>query len=230
MYFRIIAFLLATISLGACEGPQSGLLTMPLAQDARGKLGSIEVVVAQYQSPIDASSAPTPGMGLIGGFASGLSGALQRERIELVNKALATFNYGDDTLQATQQAFAGIVGPRIRVSPTVARSPEEWRAAYKASTADAVLFFYIHYSIAGDQRPLQFNGMLMLLSRSAALRKSEPDPQADSKDSDVIFRSNKGVTRYFMGADSPTRVRSEYHAAARELAAWAATEAAALLK
>jgi len=214
MYFRIIAFLFAAFSLGACESPDSSLLKMPLAQDARGKLGSIEVVVAQYQSPIDASSAPTPGLGLIGGFASGLSGALQRERIELVK----------------QQAFAGLVGPRIRVSPTVARSPEEWRAAYKASTADAVLFFYIHYSIAGDQRPLQFNGMLMLLSRSTALRKSEPDPQAESKDSDIIFRSHKGQTRYFMGADSPTRVRSEFDAAARDLAAWAATEASALLK
>lgn len=203
---------------------------LPLAQDARGKLGSIEVIVAQYQSPIDASSAPTPGAGLVGGFVSGLSGALQRERIELVNKALTTFNYGDDTLQATQQAFAGIVGPRIRVSPTVVRSPEEWRAAFKASTADAVLFFYIHYSIAGDQRPLQFIGTLILRPRSAALRKSEFDPETDSKDSDVIFRSHKGLTRYFMGADSPTRVRSEFDGAARDLAAWAATEASALVK
>lgn len=228
MYFRIIAIVVAALSLSGCEEPPFPYTKIPLAPDARGKVGSIEVVVAQFQSPIYASAMPAPGTNLATGISSGLGKGLLMERVDLVNKALATFNYGNDTLQATQQAFAGIDSARIRVSPKVARSSEEWDAAFNASTADAVLFFYIHYSIGGEQRPLQFVGALNLRPKSQALLQARA--QSKSPDELVIYRSHKTLTRYFMGADSPTRVRSEFDVAARELAAWAATEASALVK
>lgn len=228
MYLKTIAIVLAALFLSGCEEPPYGVTKMPLAPDARGKLGSIEVVVAQYQLPIYASSGPAPGTSLASGIASGLSAGLLKERVELVNKALATFNYGDDMLKATQQAFASVDSTRIRVAPTVVRSSQEWDAAFSASTADAVLFFNIHYSIGGEQRPLQFVGALNLRPKSEALLRARP--QAKSPDDQVIFRSHKGLTRYFMGADVPARVQSEFDQAARELAAWAASETSALLK
>jgi|GEM_PF-5159946 len=229
MYLRMIATVLTVLSLSGCQQPSTGLSNIRLPPDARASLGSIEVIVSQFQLPIFASSMPTQGTNLASGIASGLNTNLLKERVELVNKALATFDYADDSLKATQQAFARVDTARLRVSPTVLRSQQPMFEILKASSADAVLIFNVHYSLSSD-RALQFVGILALVPKSEALRKFRPDPTARIDGDYVIFRTQKGLTLYFSGADEPKRVRSEFDKAAGELAAWAATEANALLK
>lgn len=230
MYLKSIAPILVAFLLAACQEPSLPMSKIPLPSDARANLGSIEVVVSQFRTPIYASSMPARGTDLASGITSGLKTGLLAERVELVNKALSTFDYADDALKITQQAFARLDNARLRVSPTVARSPQESQTMFDASSADAVLNFYVHYSLGGEHRALQFVGTLALIPKSAALRQLRPNPTAKTDKSHVIYSNQKGITRYFMGADVPERVRSEFDIATRELAAWAASEASALLK
>lgn len=229
-YIKLVAAVLVAFSLAGCQEPTLPISQISLPPDARRNLGSIEVVVSQFRTPIYASSMPARGTDLASGVASGLKTGLLAERVELVNKALSTFDYADDALKITQQAFARLDNARLRVSPTVARSPQESQALFDASSADAVMNFYVHYSLGGEHRALRLIATLALIPKSEALRRFQPNPTAKTDKGHVIYRNQKGVTRYFMGAEVPERVRSEFDIATRELAAWAASEANALLK
>jgi hypothetical protein len=225
MRIVIVALVVGLLAVAGCQPtPVHPLLaTVELPAEARGSLGRIEVVVAQPQSQITISSLPNPGLTFASGVTAGLNTGWLKERAELINKALPTFDFADELLRAAQQSIAGLSKPNLQVRPVVARSVADSLAAFNASTADAVMFLSVTY-ILTEQGALRFDSWLRLIPRTEALRRFRPRPdEASPLDvGNAIFRKHVDKERLFLGADVPEKVKQLFLAGGRDGAAWAA--------
>lgn len=232
MRLKFAAFFFVAFALAACiETPRDRLVgTIQLAPGARAGLRNIEVVVMQVQAPVTEPARDGVNLPLMQRIAAGYDATGRwQDRVPIINKALSTFDYPDEVLKATHQAFGRFDKAGFRVWSKAARSREGIQAAYQASPADAVLVFSISYALTAST-PIRFDGRLALLPKSQALQKFRPRPNDSSPvdPGNTILRKSTEVDRSISTVATPEEVKAAFVSAARELASWAATEAGAL--